>query len=72
MRLHAYQPSDLPAVLNLLQIGLSAHTVTESALVLKVLLDPDFDPLGAIVAKMPGDDVARLSSFNYPQDKEGR
>lgn len=49
--LRAFQPGDLPEVLNLLRTELPAHAVTESAFVRKVLLDSNFDPEGAIVAR---------------------
>lgn len=49
--LETYLSDDLPAVVALLQSVLFLEPMTEAAFARKVLLDPNFDPAGAFVAR---------------------
>lgn len=48
---HRYETDDLEAVTALLRSELPAEPITETAFARKVLLDPNFDPNGALVAR---------------------
>jgi GNAT superfamily N-acetyltransferase len=52
-----YHADDLAAVVALLQATLPAEPITERSFARKVLLDPNFDPAGALVARLPPGEI---------------